>query len=66
MNHPPLSLDFAEEADADIEESYVPQEVAQRVLVKNCSPTQSWREFLGKTTDEIAKKIGISEAEYIQ
>ena len=45
---------------------YVPHEVAQRVLVENCSATRSWREFLGKTTDEIAKKIGISEAEYVQ
>ena len=45
---------------------YVPHEVAQRVLVENCSATRSWREFLGKTTEEIAKRIGISEAEYIQ
>jgi len=47
-------------------DDYVPHEVAQRVLVENCSATRSWREFLGKTTDEIAKRIGISEAEYIQ
>jgi len=47
-------------------DSYVPQEVAQRVLVGNCSPARSWREYLGKTTGEVADKIGISEAEYIQ
>ena len=47
-------------------DDYVPHEVARRVLVENCSATRSWREFLGKTTDEIAKRIGISEAEYIQ
>jgi len=47
-------------------ESYVPQEVAQRVLAGNCSPARSWREFLGKTTGEVAKKMEISEAEYIQ
>ena len=55
--------------EASIEQkkdSYVPQEVAQRVLVENCSPARSWREFLGKTTSEVAAKIGISEAEYIQ
>ena len=47
-------------------DNYVPHEVAKRVLVGNCSAVQSWREFLGKTTSEIAKKIGISEAEYIE
>ena len=45
---------------------YVPHKVAERVLVENCSAARSWREFLGKTTEEVAKKIGISEAEYIQ
>jgi len=45
---------------------YVPHEVAQRVLVGNCSAARSWREFFGKTTSEVAEKIGISEAEYIQ
>jgi len=45
---------------------YVPHAVAQRVLVEDCSAARSWREFLGKTTEEIATKIGISEAEYIQ
>ena len=45
---------------------YVPHEVAQRVLVEDCSAARSWREFLGKTTEEIAQKIGISEAEYIR
>jgi DNA-binding XRE family transcriptional regulator len=48
------------------EKDYVPHEVAQRVLVENCSSVRSWREFLGKTTAEVAKKIGVSEAEYIQ
>jgi len=45
---------------------YVPHAVAQRVLAENCSAARSWREFLGKTTEEIAKRIGISEGEYIQ
>jgi DNA-binding XRE family transcriptional regulator len=46
--------------------NYVPHAVAQRVLTENCSATRSWREFLGKTTEDVAKKIGIAEAEYIQ
>jgi DNA-binding XRE family transcriptional regulator len=45
---------------------YVPHEVAQRVLVENCSAARSWREFLGKTTEEIANRIGISETKYLQ
>jgi len=45
---------------------YIPHAVAQRVLVENCSAARSWREFLGKTTEEVASKIGISETEYIQ
>jgi DNA-binding XRE family transcriptional regulator len=45
---------------------YVPHAVAQRVLAENCSAARSWREYLGKTTEEIANIIGISEAEYIQ
>ena len=45
---------------------YVPQAVVQRVLTDDCSAARSWREFLGKTTEEVAKRIGISEAEYIQ
>jgi len=45
---------------------YVPHAVAQRVLADDCSAARSWREFLGKTTEEVAKRIGISEAEYIQ
>jgi DNA-binding XRE family transcriptional regulator len=45
---------------------YVPHAVVQRVLTENCSAARSWREFLGKTTGEVAKEIGISEAEYIQ
>ena len=45
---------------------YVPHAVAQRALMADCSATRSWREFLGKTTEEVARKIGISEAEYIQ
>lgn len=51
-----------EKSDKD----YVPHEVACRVLVENCSALRSWREFLGKSTGEIAEKIGISETEYIQ
>jgi len=45
---------------------YVPHAVAQRVLTDNCSAARSWREFLGKTTEEVAKRIGISGAEYLQ
>jgi len=45
---------------------YVPHEVAQRVLTENCSAARSWREFLGKTTEEVAKRIGIPEDQYIQ
>jgi len=45
---------------------YVPHAVAQRVLMENCSAARSWREFLGKTTEEVAKRIGISETEYIR
>ena len=45
---------------------YVPHEVARRVLEEHCSAARSWREFLGKTTEEIANRIGISEAEYVQ
>jgi len=45
---------------------YVPHAVAQRALMDDCSATRSWREFLGKTTEEVARRIGISEAEYIQ
>ena len=45
---------------------YVPHAVASLALAENCSAARSWREFLGRTTAEAAKKIGVSEAEYIQ
>ena len=45
---------------------YVPHAVAQRTLTENCSAARSWREFLGKTTEEVAKRIGIAETEYVQ
>ena len=49
-----------------LQNEYVPHAVAQRVLMENCSAARSWREFLGKTTEEVAKRIGISETEYIR
>ena len=53
-------------ASGQYQSDYVPHAVAQRALTENCSAARSWREFLGKTTEEVAKRIGIAEAEYIQ
>ena len=53
-------------ASGQNQNDYVPHAVAQRALMENCSAARSWREFLGKTTEEIAKRIGIAEAEYVQ
>ena len=54
------------QASSQYKNDYVPHAVAQRALTENCSAARSWREFLGKTTEEIAKRIGIAEAEYVQ
>ena len=53
-------------ASDQCQSDYVPHAVAVRVLTEDCSAARSWREFLGKTTEEIAKKMGIAEAEYVQ
>jgi DNA-directed RNA polymerase specialized sigma subunit len=66
MSAPTKSFATLEASVSKKKDDYVPHEVAQRVLTEKCSPAQSWREFLGKTTSEIAKKMGISETEYIQ
>ena len=54
------------QASSQYQSDYVPHAVAQRALTENCSAARSWREFLGKTTEEVAKRIGIAETEYIQ
>lgn len=44
----------------------VPSEVVNLVFVKNYSPIKAWREHLGLTQAEVAKKIGVSQSAYSQ
>jgi DNA-binding XRE family transcriptional regulator len=48
------------------EESTIPHEVVQRVLKEQISPVRAWREYLGLTQAEIARRLGISQPAYAQ
>lgn len=44
----------------------VPSGVVNLVFDKNYTPMQAWREHLGLSQREIAKKVGISQSAYSQ
>ncbi|MDH2997328.1 hypothetical protein A1D22_06560 [Pasteurellaceae bacterium LFhippo2] len=47
-----------------IEEPTVPHEIVGAVLINGISPLRAWREYLGFTQEEIAKRLGISQPAY--
>ncbi|PIE98146.1 MAG: hypothetical protein CR988_04235 [Treponema sp.] len=45
---------------------YIPDDVVGRMIMAKNTPVQAWREYLGFTQIEIAKKLKISQAAYSQ
>lgn len=44
----------------------VPSEVVNMVFDRNYSPIKAWREYLGLSQIDVAKKIGVSQSAYSQ
>ncbi|KFG98760.1 DNA-binding protein [Burkholderia paludis] len=42
----------------------VPHELVTRAVFDGSSPARAWREYLGLTRTEVARRIGISRADY--
>ncbi|OZN24869.1 transcriptional regulator [Actinobacillus seminis] len=51
---------------ADPLETGIPEEVAKRALLNDYSALRAWREHLGLTQAEVAKRLGISQSAYSQ
>lgn len=47
------------------EEGLIPHEVVS-ATVDGASPMKAWREYLGLTQAEVAKRLGVSQAAYAQ
>lgn len=53
-------------AGRDREESLVPNEVVNAVFGNEWTPMRAWREHLGLTQAEVARRAGITQAAYAQ
>jgi DNA-binding XRE family transcriptional regulator len=47
-------------------EAYVPHEVVSLMVEKDWTITRAWREHLGVTQEELAKRLEISQSAYAQ
>jgi DNA-binding XRE family transcriptional regulator len=43
---------------------FIPHRVVDLIIDKDFSPVRAWREYLELTQEEVAKRIGISQAAY--
>lgn len=46
------------------DEATVPHEIVGAVLINGISPIRAWREYLGFTQEEVAKRLAISQPAY--
>jgi DNA-binding XRE family transcriptional regulator len=53
-------------ASRDRDNALVPNEVVNFVFDREWTPMRAWREYLGLTQDEVASRIGITQAAYAQ
>jgi transcriptional regulator with XRE-family HTH domain len=44
----------------------IPNAVVNQVINKNMTPIRAWREHLGLTQTEVARRLGISQSAYAQ
>ena len=44
----------------------LPNAVVNKVINKNMTPIRAWREHLGLTQTEVARRLGISQSAYAQ
>jgi predicted transcriptional regulator len=44
----------------------IPNAVANKVINKDMTPIRAWREHLGLTQTEVARRLGISQSAYAQ
>ena len=44
----------------------IPNAVVNKVINKDMTPTRAWREHLGLTQSEVARRLGISQSAYAQ
>jgi len=51
---------------SDIEEKTIPHEIIKNIAHQGISLVQAWREYLGLTQEQVAEKMGISQAAYCQ
>ncbi len=49
-----------------VNESSVPNEVVERVVVDKQTPIRAWREHLGLTQAEVAGRLGVTQAAFAQ
>lgn len=47
-------------------EKLIPHEVVEAVIMDKATPIRAWREHLGLTQAEIAKRMGITQAAFAQ
>ena len=47
-------------------EKLVPHEIVDAVIIDNATPVHAWREHLGLTQAEVAKRMGITQAAFAQ
>lgn len=44
----------------------IPNEVVNKVINKDLTPIRAWREHLGLTQSEVARRLGVSQSAYAQ
>lgn len=47
-------------------EKLIPHEIVEAVIMDKATPIRAWREHLGLTQSEVAKRIGITQAAFAQ
>ncbi|GAB4364660.1 MAG: helix-turn-helix domain-containing protein [Methylohalobius sp. ZOD2] len=50
----------------DLEHPLIPNEVVGMVVEDNLTPIRAWREYLGLTQAEVARRMGVTQAAFAQ
>lgn len=58
--------DFVQSRVTESGDSYVPHEVVRLMMDNDWTITRAWREHLGVTQEEMAKRLGVTQSAYSQ
>lgn len=62
----PDELNPSRGANGKIDDTLIPHEIIERIVLDGVSPARAWREYLGLTQAQVADRLGISRQIYAE